>query len=124
MALAERILAVLAGLFGASGVALAAAAAHLAAGTSLESAVLMALVHAPSMLAGLAALRAGLLAPRIGYIGLSGLALGVLLFSGDLSVRAFWGHSFFPMAAPLGGMILILSWLALAIAGIFARTTR
>jgi uncharacterized membrane protein YgdD (TMEM256/DUF423 family) len=44
-----------------------------------------------------------------------GWLIGTLLFSGDVSLRAFAGHRLFPMAAPSGGTILILSWLALAV---------
>jgi len=41
--------------------------------------------------------------------------LGTLLFSGDLTARAFAGGRLFPMAAPSGGSLMILSWIALAI---------
>jgi uncharacterized membrane protein YgdD (TMEM256/DUF423 family) len=124
MAILERILAALAGLIGASGVALAAAAAHLSSTQSLASAALMALVHAPALLAGLAALRVGLLSKRLGLAGLIGLALGVVLFSGDLAMRAFLSAPLFPMAAPSGGTILIVSWIILAFAGFFGPKTR
>jgi len=124
MAILERILAALAGLIGASGVALAAAAAHLSSTPSLASAALMALVHAPALLAGLAALRVGLLSKRLGLAGLIGLALGVVLFSGDLAMRAFLSAPLFPMAAPSGGTILIVSWIILAFAGFFGPKTR
>jgi uncharacterized membrane protein YgdD (TMEM256/DUF423 family) len=120
----ERLLVVFAGLLGASGVALAAAAAHLSSAPSLSSAALMALVHAPALLAGLAALRVGLLSNRLGLVGLIGVALGTLLYSGDLAVRAFLGTSLFPMAAPSGGTILIVSWIILAAAGFFGPKTR
>jgi uncharacterized membrane protein YgdD (TMEM256/DUF423 family) len=124
MAILERILVGLAGLIGASGVALAAAAAHLSSTPSLASASLMALVHAPALLAGLAALRVGLLSKRLGYVGLIGIALGVVLFSGDLAMRAFLSTPLFPMAAPSGGTILIVSWIILAFAGFFRPKTR
>ena len=124
MALLERILVGLAGLIGASGVALAAAAAHLSSTPSLASAALMALVHAPARLGGLAALRVGILSKRLGYVGLIGIALGVLLFSGDLAMRAFLSAPLFPMAAPSGGTILIVSWIILAGAGFFGPKTR
>ncbi len=124
MAFVERILAALAGLIGASGVALAAAAAHLSSLPSLASAALMALVHAPALLAGLAALRVGILSKRLGLVGLIGVALGVLLFSGDLTARTFLNAPLFPMAAPSGGTILIASWIILAFAGFFEPKTR
>ena len=124
MAIIERILGSIAGLLGASGVALAAAAAHLTSAPSLQSAALMALVHAPAILAGLAARRAGLFAHRLGLLGITGLSAGTVLFSGDLSVRVFFEQSLFPMAAPSGGMILIASWVILAISAFFAPKTR
>ena len=120
----ERVFIVLAGLYGASGVGLAAAAAHLAPGSSLDSAALMALVHAPAMLATLAAIHSGVLNRRFGLIGLAGFALGVALFSGDITIRVFAGHPLFPMAAPSGGMILIGAWLLLALSGFVARPLR
>ena len=84
----------------------------------------MALVHAPALLAGLAARRVGILSQRLGLVGLIGVALGVLLFSGDLTVRAFLNAPLFPMAAPSGGTILIASWIILALAGFFGPKTR
>jgi uncharacterized membrane protein YgdD (TMEM256/DUF423 family) len=41
--------------------------------------------------------------------------LGAFLFSGDIALRAFTGHRIFAMAAPTGGTILIIAWLALAV---------
>jgi hypothetical protein len=120
----ERFLAALAGLLGAGGVALAAAAAHVAQGSSLDSAALIALVHAPTILAGLAGLRSGVLHRRMGLLAIAGLGLGTVLFSGDLAIRVFAGHSLFPMAAPSGGLILIGAWLLLGLSGIFARQHR
>jgi uncharacterized membrane protein YgdD (TMEM256/DUF423 family) len=35
-------------------------------------------------------------------------------------MRAFAGHRLFPMAAPSGGMLLILGWLVLAAAALSA----
>jgi len=42
------------------------------------------------------------------------------LFAGDIALRAFVGYPPFPMAAPTGGVVLILAWLALAVAAILA----
>jgi uncharacterized membrane protein YgdD (TMEM256/DUF423 family) len=44
------------------------------------------------------------------------------LFAGDISLRAFAGQRLFAMAAPGGGIILILSWLAFAAAAAFRRS--
>lgn len=99
----------LGGVFGAAGVALSAMAAH-AGGGNLSTAANMLLFHAPALLAlGLAA--RGRLLP---YAGLA-LALGVALFSGDLMARDFLGNRLFPMAAPAGGVIMIVGWLMVAV---------
>ena len=57
-------------------------------------------------------------ARRLLVVG-SSLALGTLLFSGDLAKRGFAGAKLFPFAAPIGGSLMILSWAALAL--VFAR---
>jgi uncharacterized membrane protein YgdD (TMEM256/DUF423 family) len=49
---------------------------------------------------------------------MAGFVMGGALFAGDVSMRAFAGHRLFPMAAPTGGTLLILSWLVLAGAAI------
>ena len=67
---------------------------------------------------GVAGLADGL--PRLVWAG-AGLALGACLFSADLASRAFLDDRLFPMAAPTGGSLMILSWLALAGLCAFAR---
>lgn len=114
--MAMTILIVLAGLMGAGGVVLAAAAAHAAPGAGLDSAGHMLLFHAAALLGGVAVLQAGLLWRPLGLVALSGFALGAILFAVDLALRAFAGHRLFPMAAPTGGTILIAAWLVLALA--------
>ncbi|MFH6785768.1 MULTISPECIES: DUF423 domain-containing protein [Methylobacterium] len=116
MHLADRILLALAGLAGALGVGLSAAAAHIAGATSLATAAQFLLFHAPALL-GLA-LMAGSGRSHPGPARAAGfaLALGLALFSGDLSVRALLQAPLFPMAAPSGGMILILGWVLVAAA--------
>ncbi len=42
---------------------------------------------------------------------------GTVLFCGSLYIRAFGGAGLFPMAAPIGGTLLILGWLAVAAIG-------
>jgi uncharacterized membrane protein YgdD (TMEM256/DUF423 family) len=118
--MASTLLIVVAGLMGAGGVVLLAASAHAAPGVGLDSAGHMLLFHAAAVLGGAAVLSAGLVWRPLGLVALFGLALGALLFSGDLTLRAFAGHRLFPMAAPTGGTVLIASWLVLAGAGIAA----
>jgi uncharacterized membrane protein YgdD (TMEM256/DUF423 family) len=118
------ILVVLAGLMGASGVILAAVSAHVAPGTGLDSAAYMLLFHATAILGGAATVHQGLLWRPIGAVVLAAWVLGAILFSGDISLRALAGHRLFPMAAPIGGTILIGAWLVLAAAAIAALVAR
>ena len=110
MAPVQRFLAVLAALMGACGVALAAATAHLDGGEFARTASLFLILHAAALIA-VSAHRAGLWPSLAGFV----LAAGVILFAGDLSARAFLGARLFPYAAPIGGSLMILAWLALAL---------
>jgi uncharacterized membrane protein YgdD (TMEM256/DUF423 family) len=121
MAAAVRILIVIAGLFGAAGVALAAAAAHQADSARLGPASSMLLFHASAILAATLLCERGLIGRIPGLVAAFGLAIGVALFAGDLSLRHFAGHGLFPMAAPSGGTLLIASWLVLALAALWPR---
>lgn len=103
-----RILILAAGLCGAAGVALSAAAAHLG-GAFVGTAASFLLMHAPVFLA------TGLLGSnRILRIGSLVLLVGLLLFCGDLLARDFLGSRLFPLSAPIGGTLLIAGWLAIA----------
>lgn len=119
--LAYRLLIGLAGLMGAAGVALAAAAAHGADANRLASASTMLLFHATAILATIALLTRGLLHGGIGLVAAFGFAIGAALFAGDLTLRQYAGHTLFPMAAPTGGTVMILGWLALSAAAVAAR---
>ncbi|UWU72635.1 DUF423 domain-containing protein [Bradyrhizobium sp. NC92] len=119
--LAQRLLIGLAGLMGAAGVALAAAAAHGADANRLASASTMLLFHATAILATIALLTRGLLHGGIGLVAAFGFAIGTALFAGDLTLRQYAGHTLFPMAAPTGGTVMILGWLALSAAAVAAR---
>ena len=112
------LLVTVAGLMGAGGVALAAASAHAVPNSGLDSAGHMLLFHAAAVVGATALLQAGTLWRPLGLVAAFGLALGAILFAGDIALRTFAGHRLFPMAAPTGGMVLIASWLILAAAGI------
>jgi uncharacterized membrane protein YgdD (TMEM256/DUF423 family) len=116
-----RTLAALAGLMGASGVALAAMAAHLPDATRLGTASSMLLFHAAATLGAVALSERHILQPRIGLIAALGFVAGSALFAGDLALRQFAGHSLFPMAAPSGGTVLIASWLVVTVAAAWPR---
>ena len=113
-----RLLIALAGLMGAAGVALAAAAAHGTDAGRLASASAMLLFHATAILAVVALLARGLLHGGIGLLAAFGFAIGAVLFASDLTLRQYAGHALFPMAAPTGGTVMILSWLVVTLAAV------
>jgi uncharacterized membrane protein YgdD (TMEM256/DUF423 family) len=121
MARAHRVLAALAGLMGAGGVMLAAASAHLADAARLAAASSMLLFHACAVLGAVALAERGLLQARIGLAAAFGFVVAGALFAGDLTLRQYAGHGLFPMAAPTGGTLLIVSWLALALSAAWPR---
>lgn len=103
------------GLSGAAGVGLSAYAAH-AGGGNAGTAAQMLLFHAPAFLT------LGLVAPTLlRRLALAALALGILLFCGDLLAREFLGTRLFPMAAPAGGVTMIAGWLLVALSGLSGR---
>ena len=116
-----RILVILAAIMGADGVGLAAAAAHLPDAAHLASASLMLLVHGLAVLAVVALAERGILRFGIGMSAAWGFVVAAGLFAGDLTLQQFAGHKLFPMAAPTGGTLLILSWLAVAVAAAWPR---
>lgn len=116
-----RILVILAGIMGADGVILAAAAAHQGDATRLVPASSMLLFHAPAILAVAALAERGIIHLKIGIAAGFGFVIAAGLFSGDLTLRQYAGHSLFPMAAPTGGTLLIVSWLLLAVAAAWPK---
>lgn len=120
MTLATRLLIVLAGLSGALGVGLSAAAAHITGG-NLTTAAQFLLFHAPSLLALAALISAGVLQPTLAHAAGYLLVLGLILFCGDLSRRAFSGVALFPRAAPTGGILLMLGWVLVGVSGLISR---
>ena len=116
-----RILIGLAAIMGADGVMLAAASAHQPDAARLASASSMLLFHATAVLAAVALAERGVIDVRIGLAAGSGFVLASALFAGDLTMRQYAGHGLFPMAAPAGGTLLIVSWLALALAAAWPR---
>ncbi len=107
------------GLMGASGVGLAAAASHGGDTHLLGTASTMCLAHAPVLLVLYLAERA----LRTATLAAAILGLGTLLFAGDLLSRHYLGDRLFPMAAPLGGILMILGWIIVA-GGAFLPVSR
>lgn len=107
----------LSGILGASGVGLAAAASHGDDVRLLGSASTMCLAHAPVLLGLWLAnerLRTANLAALV-------LGLGTVLFVGDLLSRHLGQGALFPMAAPSGGIAMMLGWLLLAAGSFFPQ---
>jgi uncharacterized membrane protein YgdD (TMEM256/DUF423 family) len=105
-----------AGLMGAAGVALAAAGAHGKPGTGLDSAGYILLVHAAAVLGAAAAVDGELVHQGAGATALTAFVLGASLFACDVALRVYTGGRLFPMAAPTGGIVLIIGWLAMTVA--------
>ncbi len=105
----------LSGLLGASGVALAAAATHTGATQLLGNASTMCLAHAPILLG----LYVGWERIKTAAPAAILLGLGTVFFAGDLVSRHFTGSGAFSMAAPMGGLGMILGWVTVAAAAFF-----
>jgi uncharacterized membrane protein YgdD (TMEM256/DUF423 family) len=116
-----RILIILAAVMGADGVILAALSAHGGDAARLVPASSMLLFHATAVLATVALVERRVVHLRLGIVSAFGFVIAAALFAGDLTLRQFAGHSLFPMAAPTGGTLLIVSWLALAVAAAWPR---
>ncbi|MEM8704081.1 MAG: DUF423 domain-containing protein [Pseudomonadota bacterium] len=101
------------GLMGALGVVSLALAAHAEGSNLLGTAARMLMFHAPVFLAIgiLAQIRKVLLLP----VTVLFLFFGLTFFCGDLFSRTFLESRLFPMAAPVGGMFVILGWVLLAL---------
>jgi uncharacterized membrane protein YgdD (TMEM256/DUF423 family) len=123
LALPERILLALGAIAGLLGVAASAAAAHIPSGDGLKTAAQFLLFHAPAVI-GLVALAATGVSHRLlPRLAATALLIGLVLFSGDLALRALQGTPLFPMAAPSGGFVLMAGWL-LAAAAAFVPAQR
>ena len=114
----------LAGLLGASGVAVGAAAAHVGGGDLARTASEFLMVHAAAVLAGSAA---ALALPRSSALLVAALGLltaGAALFGGELAAAGLLDRHPLPIAAPTGGLCLIAGWLCLSVAAIASASGR
>ena len=109
-----QILIALGCLMGAAGVALLAMGAHSKPGAGLESAGSVLLFHAPAVMAATFVLGGF----PVGFIAIAGFILGAGLFAGDIALRAYGRGRLFRYAPPAGGVILIASWVLLAVAAL------
>jgi uncharacterized membrane protein YgdD (TMEM256/DUF423 family) len=101
-----------AALEGAAGVVLAAVAAHVEKSPLLATSSEFLMLHAGAGV-GLAALALAA-SSRALVFSTYALQAGVALFSADLALRALGPGKLFPYAAPIGGSLTILAWLAVA----------
>ncbi|MFK8031349.1 MAG: DUF423 domain-containing protein [Gammaproteobacteria bacterium] len=108
-------------LFGASGVVLGAFGAHALKARVSESllavfevAVRYQMYHALALLAvGWAATRwSGTWSTAAGWL----FTVGIIFFSGSLYTMTFTGARWLGAITPIGGLFLILAWVALAVA--------
>src|SRR5579872_3211151 len=116
------VLAGVAALMGAAGVALAAAGVHLNGGELAERGALFLLLHATAALGIAAHARIATASARalviVGFV----MEAGAILFSGELAIHIFMGRRIFPFAAPVGGTTMLVAWVALAV--VFATASR
>jgi uncharacterized membrane protein YgdD (TMEM256/DUF423 family) len=117
----DRILIMLAAVMGACGVMLAAASTHLPDASRLAAASSMLLFHATAVLGTVALADRGGIHLGIGIAAAFGFVIAAALFAGDLTLRQYAGQGLFPFAAPAGGTLLIVSWLAVAVAAGWPR---
>jgi uncharacterized membrane protein YgdD (TMEM256/DUF423 family) len=116
MILWSRILTIFGGLMGACAIALSAYAAHMDPSSNLVTASQYLIIHA------VAVASLSLTTPRRMVLGATSLlVLGALLFCGDLTLRVLAGRALFHMAAPLGGIVLIIGWLTVALSAFTRR---
>jgi uncharacterized membrane protein YgdD (TMEM256/DUF423 family) len=107
-------LVAIAALAGAAGVMEAAYAAHQSAEPLLQVSSHFLLLHAAAVIA-IAGFAQSVPQKPGWMLGAASLILaGTIFFCSDLTVRALTGARLFPMAAPLGGSLLIIGWLATA----------
>ncbi len=118
-----RGLALVAGLFGAAGLVLAALASHGGIGGNGAMTATLVMIHAPALLAISLGVRSG----HLSWFGLwagVGMAVGIALFAGDVTLRGVIGRGLFPMAAPSGAMLAIVCWLLVGLSAFGKKAER
>lgn len=111
----NRFLIFIAGLCGALGVVLSAAAAHGGTPNTATAATFL-VVHAPALLVIGATLFNSIIRWAAGV-----LFVGLALFSADLVSRDFLDDRLFAMAAPTGGLLMMIGWIGVAASAFFPR---
>lgn len=111
------ILIALAGLLGALGVALAAAAAHVSDSVELRAAAELAMVHATAVIA-LHLVSRHTTVPVLWLLVASVMWAGTTLFTLAVALPAMTEIRLFTNAAPIGGSLTILSWVGVFVAAL------
>jgi uncharacterized membrane protein YgdD (TMEM256/DUF423 family) len=99
---------------------LSAVNAHLLPDVRLQTTANLMLLHG---VAALALCSLALATPRRGiwFIASAGMLLiGSVVFACDMTLRATLSARLFPMAAPIGGSLLILGWITVALSAAVA----
>lgn len=114
----------LAGVFGLGGVVMGAYGAHGAALNDdtrklFETALNWHLLHSLALLGTAILLDSTTNPVRMTWLQASAalFAAGTLLFSGTLYMKAFTDITLLPLAAPTGGILLMLAWIGLIAVG-------
>jgi uncharacterized membrane protein YgdD (TMEM256/DUF423 family) len=119
-----RVFLAFAGLFGATAVAISAAAAHILVGRLepdqlewVKTASDYQMIHAVALLASAAMVNFSRF--RVG-VTLAGVCfiIGVVFFSGSLYAMVYSGHRAFAAVTPFGGFAFIVGWISLLWAGL------
>jgi uncharacterized membrane protein YgdD (TMEM256/DUF423 family) len=114
---APFLILVWAGLAGAAGVGLAAAVAHNVDSPALGTAATMLTLHAAAAV-GIFAVALRSARPKLWQGAALLMLLAASLFSGEIAFHTFTDNASFQMLAPVGGSLMIVSWLLVAIAGV------
>jgi uncharacterized membrane protein YgdD (TMEM256/DUF423 family) len=114
---APFLIPVWAGLAGAAGVGLAAAAAHKVDSPALATAAMMLTLHAAASV-GIFAVALRSVRPKLWCASALLMLLAASLFSGEIAFHTFTDNASFQFLAPVGGTLMIVSWLMLAVAGV------
>lgn len=129
MTIHSKLLLIFAGLFGAASISLAAIGEHSWQALLIESQQLntfrKAVDYVMTGAITLAAIAAVQMALPNGKFFISGylITLGTLLFSGTLFIMTIFKLEFsmIVFAAPIGGTLMIISWLSIAVIALFTR---
>jgi uncharacterized membrane protein YgdD (TMEM256/DUF423 family) len=117
---APFLILVWAGLAGAAGVGLAAAAAHKVDSPALATAATMLTLHAAASV-GIFAVALRSAQPKLWCAAALLMLLAASLFSGEIAFHTFTDNASFQFLAPIGGSGMILSWLLVAVVALVSR---